>query len=92
MNRGSKPDAAMHITPECRRRPAGGRSASRDSRILETMPESLRVPLILRDMDGLSYQEISDDLELGLSAVKMRIKRAREQFRAAYERGAADVP
>ena len=70
---------------------AGDRQAA-ITRILETMPESLRVPLILRDMDGLSYQEISDDLEVGLSAVKMRIKRAREQFRVAYERGAADVP
>ena len=62
------------------------------SGILESMPESLRVPLILRDMDGLSYQEISDHLEVGLSAVKMRIKRARENFRVAYERGAADAP
>lgn len=70
---------------------AGDRQAA-ISGVLETMPESLRVPLILRDMDGLSYQEISDHLEVGLSAVKMRIKRAREHFRMAYERGAADVP
>ena len=57
------------------------------NRILEDMPESLRVPLILRDMDGLSYQDISDKLGLGLSAVKMRIKRAREQFRGEYNQG-----
>lgn len=56
--------------------------------ILEDMPESLRIPLILRDMDGLSYQDISEQLDLGLSAVKMRIKRAREFFRAAYGKGA----
>lgn len=59
--------------------------------ILADMPEVLRVPLILRDMDGMSYQEISDQLELGLSAVKMRIKRAREFFRAAYNREASGV-
>jgi RNA polymerase sigma-70 factor (ECF subfamily) len=70
---------------------AGDRRAA-IAAVLETMPESLRVPLILRDMDGLSYQEIADQLEVGLSAVKMRIKRAREHFRAAYERGAADGP
>lgn len=52
---------------------------------LDAMPESLRIPLILRDMDGLSYQEIADELDLGLSAVKMRIKRARKEFRALYE-------
>ncbi len=57
------------------------------SGILQEMPEPLRVPLILRDMDDLSYQEISDQLGLGLSAVKMRIKRAREYFRAAYGQG-----
>jgi RNA polymerase sigma-70 factor, ECF subfamily len=53
--------------------------------ILDRMNETLRIPLIMRDMDGLSYQEISDELGLGLSAVKMRIKRARLEFRAAYE-------
>ncbi len=56
------------------------------SNILDMMPESLRVPLILRDMDGMSYQEIADELQLGLSAVKMRIKRARAEFRVAYTR------
>lgn len=54
------------------------------ARVLDGLPEVLRVPLILRDMDGLSYQEIATELELGLSAVKMRIKRARAEFRAAY--------
>lgn len=69
---------------------AGERKAA-ISRVLAAMPESLRVPLILRDMDGLSYQEISEHLEVGLSAVKMRIKRAREHFRAGYERGVENV-
>ena len=55
-------------------------------RVLDSLPESLRVPLILRDMDGLSYQEIATNLNLGLSAVKMRIKRARAEFRAGYNR------
>jgi len=54
-------------------------------RVLDDLPETLRVPLILRDLDGLSYQEIADDLEIGLSAVKMRIRRARVEFRTAYD-------
>jgi DNA-directed RNA polymerase specialized sigma24 family protein len=29
----------------------------------------------------MAYQEIADTLRIGLSAVKMRIKRAREEFR-----------
>ncbi len=51
---------------------------------LDLMSETLRVPLILRDMDDLSYQEIADQLGIGLSAAKMRIKRGREEFRLLY--------
>jgi RNA polymerase sigma-70 factor (ECF subfamily) len=58
-------------------------------RILEAMPESLRVPLVLRDMDELSYEEVAANLSINLSAAKMRIKRAREWFREQYEAQAA---
>ncbi len=51
---------------------------------LDAMSETLRVPLLLRDLDGFSYQEIADGLGLSLSAVKMRIKRGREDFRKRY--------
>ena len=54
---------------------------------LDEMSESLRVPLILRDADGLSYAEIAEKLDLSLSAVKMRIKRGREEFRRVYDSG-----
>jgi RNA polymerase sigma-70 factor (ECF subfamily) len=60
----------------------------RINRILESMPETLRLPLVLRDMDELSYEEIAASLNIGLSAVKMRIKRAREWFRERYDSGA----
>ena len=53
--------------------------------ILHTMPDTLRIPLVMCDMDELSYDEIAAALGIGLSAVKMRIKRAREQFRIRYE-------
>ncbi len=51
---------------------------------LDSLSDNLRVPLIMRDMDGLSYQEIADHLGVGLSAAKMRINRARQEFRAKY--------
>lgn len=57
----------------------------RIDRVLNDMSETLRVPLVLRDMDEFSYQEIADKLGVGLSAVKMRIKRGREEFRRLYE-------
>lgn len=52
--------------------------------VLNALPATLRVPLVMCDMDELSYDEIAHRLGLGLSAVKMRIKRAREQFRLRY--------
>lgn len=53
--------------------------------VLESIPDTLRLPLILRDLDEMSYQEIAETLGVGLSAVKMRIKRGREMFRREYE-------
>lgn len=52
--------------------------------VLDSIPNSLRVPLVLCDMDGLSYEEVAQSLGIGLSAAKMRIKRAREEFRRKY--------
>ena len=73
----AEPRAASHLETLDERR--------RISLVLDNMSENLRVPLLLRDFDGLAYQEIADQLSLGLSAVKMRIKRARSEFRERYE-------
>jgi RNA polymerase sigma-70 factor, ECF subfamily len=54
--------------------------------VLDSMPSTLRIPLVLCDMDELSYEEVAQSLGIGLSAVKMRIKRARDDFRARYEK------
>jgi len=54
---------------------------------LESMSDALRLPLMLRDADGLSYEEIAAQLGIGLSAVKMRIKRGREEFRRRFAAG-----
>lgn len=53
--------------------------------VLESLPPALRVALIMRDMDELSYEEIATELGIGLSAVKMRISRARQEFRRRYQ-------
>jgi RNA polymerase sigma-70 factor, ECF subfamily len=54
--------------------------------VLDSMSNSLRIPLVLCDMDGLSYEEVAHSLGIGLSATKMRIKRAREEFRQRYQK------
>lgn len=47
---------------------------------LQRLPEQARVPLVLKYMDGLSLEEIAQTLRLGLSAVKMRLARGREEL------------
>jgi RNA polymerase sigma-70 factor, ECF subfamily len=55
------------------------------SLVLDSMSSTLRIPLVLCDMDGLSYKEVAQALGVGLSAAKMRIKRGREEFRERYQ-------
>lgn len=42
------------------------------------LPEDLREPLVLREVDHLSYEEISQRLDLPLNTVRTRIFRARK--------------
>jgi RNA polymerase sigma-70 factor (ECF subfamily) len=52
---------------------------------LRELPLGLRVPLVLRDLEDWSNQEIADALELSLPAAKSRIHRARMQIRYELE-------
>lgn len=49
--------------------------------LINKLPEKFRTILQLRDMDGLSYQEIADVLEIEMSEVKVNLHRARKQVR-----------
>ncbi|HTD27977.1 MAG TPA: sigma factor-like helix-turn-helix DNA-binding protein, partial [Xanthomonadaceae bacterium] len=42
------------------------------------LPEELRVAVTLREMDGLSYEEISERMQCPIGTVRSRIFRARE--------------
>ena len=52
-----------------------------DQRLMQ-LPDQLRVAVVLRDIEGLSNQEVADTLELSLPAAKARIHRGRMQLRA----------
>jgi RNA polymerase sigma-70 factor (ECF subfamily) len=43
--------------------------------LLRRLPESVRVPVALRHVEGCSYDEIAAILGIGVSAAKMRVKR-----------------
>ena len=57
---------------------------------LRELPPRYRVPLVLYLFEGWSVVELAEMLALSVSAVKMRLSRARELFRAAYRQEATD--
>lgn len=52
---------------------------------LQRVPYPYREILVLRYIEELSLEEIGEALELGKSAAKMRLMRAREFFKSAYQ-------
>lgn len=48
---------------------------------IEKLPARLRIPLILKDIEGFSYQEIAEATKSEMGTVKSRIFRAREGLR-----------
>ncbi len=49
------------------------------------LPEKYRIPLILRDIEGLDYRQIAETLETEVGTVKSRIFRAREALKQMLE-------
>jgi RNA polymerase sigma-70 factor (ECF subfamily) len=54
-------------------------------RALDTLAPEYKLVLLLRDMEGYSYQEIADMAELPLGTVKSRLSRARMWMRKKFQ-------
>ena len=52
---------------------------------LQSLPEKYRVAIVLKDIDGLSYEEIAEIMECELGTVKSRLSRARSMLRKVLE-------
>lgn len=52
---------------------------------LAALPEEYREVIVLRDLVGLSNEEVADALELAVAAAKSRIHRGRMQLRTLLE-------
>ena len=50
-------------------------------RALSTLPDTLRVPLVLHDVEGLGYREIAEVLHIPIGTVMSRLFRARQRLR-----------
>ena len=60
-------------------------AASRLEEALLRLPESFREAVVLRDVEGLAYEEIASVLDVPVGTVRSRIARGRAELRAALE-------
>jgi RNA polymerase sigma factor (sigma-70 family) len=59
-------------------------------RAVESLPATAREVIVLRELQGLSYREISRITGVPLGTVMSRLSRARERLQAALETGAPE--
>lgn len=57
-------------------------------RAIRELPEDMRSAVILRDVQGFSYEEIAQVLNVHVGTVKSRISRAREKLRGKLKENA----
>ncbi|MCP4459180.1 MAG: sigma-70 family RNA polymerase sigma factor [Cytophagales bacterium] len=55
-------------------------------KVLKTLPQKQKEIFHLREIDGMTYQEISDILSLSLSEVKVYLHRARTKVRSSLQK------
>jgi RNA polymerase sigma-70 factor, ECF subfamily len=48
---------------------------------LQRLPEKFRLPVVLKDIDGLSYEEMAEVMECQIGTVKSRLSRGRSMLR-----------
>jgi RNA polymerase sigma-70 factor (ECF subfamily) len=60
-------------------------------RAMERLTPEERAVLVLRELDGRSYQEIADSLDIPLGTVKSRLTRARVVLAQSLSAGGLDV-
>jgi RNA polymerase sigma-70 factor (ECF subfamily) len=54
-------------------------------RALNSLPKDFRLTVILADIEGMSYEEISETMRCSLGTVRSRLHRGRKQLRAKIE-------
>lgn len=81
---GSEDNPAPH--PPARQRGSLARTIAGERvelvrRTIRSLPQEMREILVLRDLQGLSYRELGQSLELPMGTVKSRLARARRRLK-----------
>lgn len=82
---GNNHHTELSETPKQVQDMAGGELVSKLKEALGKIPNEQRAVFTLRVHDGLSYQEISDTLEISIGTVMSRLSRAREKLRVLLQ-------
>ncbi|MCH2082454.1 MAG: RNA polymerase sigma factor [Saprospiraceae bacterium] len=59
-------------------------SVSKIKNMIADLPQKQKEVILLRDIEGFSYQEISDTLNMSLAQVKTNLFRARQRIKALF--------
>ena len=82
-------DDKVYEIPDIEREPDRGVhvqfSEQKIQNALQSLPSHFRSPVILRDIQELSYKDISKILDVPLGTVKSRINRARQQLKSTLK-------
>lgn len=82
---GSRPLASEDPSPE---RLVESQQLSRQiQQALKSLSPKLRAAIVLKEIEGLSYEQIAEVQEISLGTVKSRISRAREELRRSLAGG-----
>ena len=77
---GRRPPSSDVDAIEAENFESGGalKEISNPENLIESLPEDLRMAITLRELDGLSYEEIAAIMDCPVGTVRSRIFRARE--------------
>ncbi len=82
-------DPATVTQPDAGKGIEAGETAARLKVLLDQLNPDQRACIVLREIEGLDYQEIARSLSININTVRSRLKRAREALMALGQREVA---